>query len=113
MGVDCYLRWDGFGKEDLTNSNYKSQITGYQDNGKCGYLRVSYGYDNYKEATSPFFWDWNEDIDFNEKIIKKFIEIVNALSDKEKRFKKELLNFAEFGRKLNKQGKKPKVHISY
>jgi hypothetical protein len=29
------------------------------------------------------------------------------------KFKKELLDFAELGRKLNKQGKKPKVHISY
>lgn len=115
MGVDVYMRWEGFGKEELTNPNYKSQITGYQDNGKAGYLRVSYGCDKktYEILTSAFFWDWKKDIKFTIKVIEEFEEIVKKFPDRLKNDKKEWLDFAEFGRKLNKENKKPKVHISY
>jgi hypothetical protein len=107
------MRWEGFGKDELSNPNYRNQITGYQDNGKAGYLRVSYGHNNYEEAISPFFWNWDLKKSFTNEVIKKFEEVVNNLSDKEKNFKKELLAFAELGKKLNKQGKKPRVIISY
>jgi hypothetical protein len=113
MGVDVYMRWKGFGKQDMTNPNYNKQITGYQDRGKAGYLRISYSYFNYKEATSPFFWNWEKDILFTEKIIKKFIELVKNMKGENEEYKKECLDFAELGRKLNRQDKKPKVHISY
>ena len=89
-------------------------MTGYIDNGKAGYLRVSYGCDRkiYDILTSPFFWNWDKKIDFTDEIIKKFEKIVNKFPKKFKE-KKEWLDFAEFGRKLNKKGKKPKVHISF
>jgi hypothetical protein len=112
MGVDIYMRWEGFGKETKDNPNYKNQITGYQDNGKCGYLRIAYSYPNYQEAVKPFFWDWDKDFYFDDESIKKFIEIINSL-DEDESFKKEMLDFAELGKKLNKEGKKPFVQISY
>jgi len=113
MGVDIYMRWERFGEEKMSNPNYKNQITGYQDNGKAGYLRISYGCNNYNEAISPFFWNWDLKKNFTNEVIKKFEEIINNLSNKEKDFKKELLDFAELGKKLNKDGKKPKIFISY
>jgi hypothetical protein len=113
MGVDVYMTWKGFGKRNKGNPNYDKQITGFQDNGKAGYLRVSYGYNNYEEATSPFFWDWDKKILFTNQIIKIFEDKVRKMSEKETEFKKELLAFARLGRKLNKQGKRPKVYISY
>jgi len=106
------MRYDNFGEEDLSNPNYKAQITGFADNGKAGYLRVSYGYSNYEEAVSPFFWDWDKDFEFTNEAIEEFERIVKKMKEK-KEWKQEYLDFAEFGKKLNKEGKHPKVHISY
>ena len=110
MGVDVYMKWDGFGERETGNPNYDAQITGFQDNGKAGYLRISYSHKNYEEAVSPFFWEWEKDIKFTIEVIKEFIEIVNAMQNEDKQ---EYLDFAELGMKLNKEGKNPKVHISY
>lgn len=110
MGVDIYLRWEGFGEEKMDNPNYANQITGYQDSGKAGYLRISYGDKNYEELSSPFFWSWNLKKCFTKECIKKFEEIVNEMKVANK---KEYLDFAELGKKLNKERKNPKVIISY
>lgn len=105
------MRWEGFGEENMSNPNYRSQITGYEDNGKAGYLRIAYGCLNYDEAVSPFFWgDWGKDKRFDEQTIKRFLEIVSKFKEINK---KEYLDFAELGRELNKAGKKPFIKISY
>jgi hypothetical protein len=101
------MRWVGFGKEGRGNPNYDNQITGYQDNGKAGYLRVGYGSDDFDMWVSPFHWNWEKDIAFTNKIIDEFVRIVKQKIPKE--YQKEYLDFAELGRKLNEQGKKPRV----
>jgi hypothetical protein len=112
MGIDIYLRWSGFGIEKLTNPNYKKQITGFADNGKDGYLRIAYSDPNYEAVSNILFWDWDKNVIFTNSIIKKFIELINN-SEMEEERKKEWLDFAEFGKKLNSQHKLPKIHISY
>jgi hypothetical protein len=113
MGVDVYMDWDGFGKQESGNPNYDAQITGWKPKGKAGYLRISYSYINYKEATSPFYWDWENDIDFTLEVIEKFEKLVKEMSGESEQEKKEYMDFAKLGRRLNKEGKNPKVHISY
>lgn len=105
-----YMSWDGFGEHEAGNPNYDNQITGYRDNGKSGYLRIAYSYGNYEEAVSPFFWKWEKDKRFTYDVIRQFLVIVNGM---QKEAKKEYLDFAELGIKLNKAGKNPVVHISY
>ena len=113
MGVDIYMRWKGFGNEDMDNPNYKRQIIGYKDVGKFGYLRISYSNPDYDTLIKPLFWDWAKDKRFNKKTIKKFEELSKEIPKKLQYKKKEWLDFAEFGRKLNDEGKLPYISISY
>jgi hypothetical protein len=112
MGIDVYMRWSGFGIENSSNPNYEKQITGYVDSGKYGYLRIAYSDPDYIAVSSLLFWDWDKDVLFTNAIIKKFIGLVNE-SEMEEERKREWLDFAEFGKKLNSQHKLPKVSISY
>lgn len=113
MGVDVYMRWDGFGEEKEGNPNYDKQITGYQENRKDGYLRMGYGYDKYEEVCLAWCWDWEKDSPFTPELIKEFVTKVKELKDIDESFIKEMLDFAEFGKRLNKEGKNPKIHTSY
>ena len=113
MGVDVYMRWDGFGKEELGNPNYDKQITGYQENGKEGYLRMSYGYELYGIVCESWCWDWDKEDAFTVELIEMFVMKVKNLKGIDKSFIREMLDFAELGKKLNKEGKNPKIHTSY
>lgn len=113
MGVDVYMRWEGFGEEKKGNPNYDKQITGYQNNGKDGYLRMSYGYDKYEIVCQAWCWDWEKDTAFTPELIKEFIIKVNQLKGIEEDFIEEMLDFARLGKRLNKEDKNPKILTSY
>jgi hypothetical protein len=113
MGVDVYMEWDEFGEREKGNPNYDNQITGFATAGQYGYLRIAYSNSYYEQLSECLFWDWDKDIEFNSARINRFEELVKVLPEILKEEKVEWLKFAELGRKLNKEGKKPKIHISY
>lgn len=108
-----YLEWEGFGEREKGNPNYDNQITGFATAGKYGYLRIAYSNPDYELLSECLFWDWDKNVDFTPAMINRFEEHIKVLPKKLAEDKKEWLEFVELGKKLIKQGKKPKVHISY
>jgi len=114
MGVDVYMTWDGFGERKTSNPNYAKQITGFISVGRFGYLRLAYSNNKYQEISDCFCWNWDMNTLFTEKLIKEFLEKTESLDEKEfSELKKEFRDFAELGRKLNKQNRCPRIHTSY
>ncbi|MEK6878541.1 MAG: hypothetical protein AABY22_02985 [Nanoarchaeota archaeon] len=126
MGLDIYLRWTDFGKEEMSNPNYANQMKGYDITiGKNGYLRGAYNGHIGLQAINILFSgidmtkDWIVDIE----LLKKNLEILeNGLF---KTNKKEFYSangkdleiqsyrdFVKLAEKLIKQKKKVLVHFS-
>ena len=116
MGVDVYMSWKGFGRRTMTNPNYKNQITGFADEGKYGYLRIAYSDPYYSILSHCLCWDWDAIVVLTEKLLKEFEGRVRVLPQHEDYLINKKTNWLEFpklARKLIKQGKMPRVSISY
>jgi len=114
MGVDIYMSWDGFGIRETSNPNFKKQITGYKDTGKYGYLRIAYSVPYYDIFSQCLCWDWDKKVEFTEELIKEFEKKVKELKGEDlQNKKKQWLDFAKLGKKLNKQNKHPTIYVSY
>lgn len=144
MGIDVYMRWDGFGKEDRRNPNYKNQMTGFAPTGKHGYLRGAYFGGQSDVIRFLFDWfEWNTQPDdgapfdcgvfeYNLKVLKrkKGERPGKGMWDHtkgregwdlsgrqnhpiDKTDMKEYTDFLKLGKRLQSEGKNPRVKVSY
>ena len=136
MGVDIYLEW-----ENKTEKENQAQITGFRTSGKTGYLRGAY-FGGYSDVLNYLFdWmSWDEVTPFDPQAFELRLNVIrknrtrpnkngwrqyrdadhgfNQLHDRQNKdiddeTIKEYEDFLTFGKTLIKNGKNPKVYISY
>lgn len=124
MGIDIYLKWDG-----QTKSEEKAQLTGFStSHGHVGYLREAYHGGPY--ATRILFSEgFNSDnytITLESKILEaRLPDAIKATIEREKTIYhatqeeaescpmiKSLKDFAALHKKLEADGRNPKIEIS-
>ena len=124
MGLDVYLRWDG-----ITEEEHDKQITGFSIvSGHVGYLREAYHGQPY--ATKMLIsekWEDEPEGGFiipNSTLVERLPRVketailrANALYkediDESSPVVKSFVDFVELHGRMEKEGKNPRIHISY
>jgi hypothetical protein len=123
MGIDIYLEWDG-----MTEKEKDKQYTGFVPKGKVGYLREAYHGGPYP---SKFLitenWERQPEEGFsipNKVLRKRLPKVIKAIITREtkiykasprqvKAIIKEYKDFVNLHGRLEKQGKNPRIIVSY
>ena len=139
MGIDIYLKWDGFTEEDN-----QAQLKGFDTTiGNTGYLREAYHSDIYAThylVEEAFKVEFNEEEyeklsekeqrEFGyvsiqaEKLVKRLPETIRIVIQRQKDtyqadldqalpVVKSFIDFVALAVKLEREGKNPKIYASY